>query len=141
VADSKKKTSETKPSKKAPVRFKKPSEFGESWVGRSPIDIDPDFDKENPDTKLTEKDVFDAEIGVFGYLELQTEFKGEQKPFMIMTCTSIDNTAKPFTVVSSGKVILKKMRKIGKENGFPVAGKFIDKIDGKDYFNFVDIDD
>lgn len=124
--------------KERKIQFNKPSSFGEKWVGKSPEDMVPGIDRDEM-AKYAEKDLFDVNIGIFGYIELSTKFKGEDKPFALCNCCVEDNTDELFTVVSSGTVILKKLRQIGEKNGFPIMAKFV-RPEGKEYFNLVDVD-
>jgi hypothetical protein len=52
-----------------------------------------------------------------------------------MCCTTAEDVYTPFTVSSSGMVVIKKLEAIGDKSGFPVLGKIIKE---KSYFDLVD---
>jgi hypothetical protein len=123
------------PAKKSP--FKKISVFSEKWTGKSPQDIAPDQSRDDI-PRYSDKDLLDTAIGVHGYIKLQGEYEGRPRPFVVMCCTTLDNIEVPFTVSSSGVVIIKKLERVAEKSGFPVMGKLIKE---KSYFDFVDCDE
>jgi hypothetical protein len=126
---------ETAPAKK--TIFKKVSMFAEKWTGRSPQDINPDLARDDT-PKYSDKDVLLAAIVIHGFIKLQGEFEGRPRPFVVMCCTTPQDVYTPFTVSSSGMVVIKKLERIGDKSGFPVLGKI---IKDKSYFDLVDAEE
>jgi hypothetical protein len=120
------------------ISFNKPSSFIPSFVGKAPTDINPEATKENIQAYKIEE-ILDRPIGIHGYIQLQGEYKGKDKPYIIMTCTSLEHTDIPFTVISGNSVIMKKMVQIGSNDGFPVAGTIV-KVQGtaNEYYDLKD---
>lgn len=126
----------TTPEKKKVFRYRKVSDFSEQWTGKSPQEINPEFVRSD-ENKYSDKDLLEVELGIHGFIELDGEYEGKPHKFAVMCCTAIDDEEgeRPFTVTSSGMVVLKKLRRIAEKSGFPVACKIMKE---KSYFDLVD---
>lgn len=123
--------------KAAKSLFKKISDFAEKWIGKSPQDIAAGLSRDEV-ARCSDKDILEQSIGIHGYLMLHGEFEGRPRPFVVICCTTLDNLNVPFTVSSSGMVIIKKLQRIAEKSGFPVAGKIIKE---KSYYDLIDADE
>lgn len=119
--------------------YSKPSQFQEKWTGQSPYDLNSSLHKDEI-PRYSDKEVLGIPLGIHGYIKLQGSFKGKNRPFVVMSCTSLDaeDTATPFTVSSSGMVVIKKLEQIGEKEGFPIAAQIIMVNDS--YFDLADVD-
>jgi hypothetical protein len=109
----------------------RPSSFTDQWVGRSPRDLDLKFAKTMAE-KFEQDSLIDAEIVIFGF----SLRDGEKRPFAVVCCV-VAGHDDPAVFLSSGEVVIKKLQRIGRQDGFPIRCKLV-KPEGKRYVDLID---
>lgn len=122
------------------MNYARPSDFQTGWIGKNPQEVNPAVSREDI-PKLSFDDVAGHNIIIHGYLEMEGKpFKGKApRPYALMAASFHSSPEQPLTVISSGTVVLKKLRKYGELDAFPVCGRIV-KADDKAYYDIIDPD-
>lgn len=82
--------------------------------------------------KFDQDSLIDVPQVIFGF----SLRDGEKRPFAVV-CTLVQGLNDPAVFLTSGEVVIKKLQRIGRHNGFPVKCKLV-KPEGKRYVDLID---
>ena len=122
--------------------YNKPSNFSSKFIGKKPEEINSDIGKDEI-AKLKLEDILDQSVVIEGYIVLQGEYKGKPSPYALICCTTPEERTIPFTVISSNKVIMKKLKQFSEgdnpKDNFPILAQFT-KVQGieNEYYDVID---